>query len=71
MREQLIEFIRATPFVPFTIVLKNGEVFAIKSVELVGVALKLFFFVDPTGIIEHHRISSIHHLGIREDASTA
>jgi hypothetical protein len=69
MREQLIQLIRATPFTAFSVTLKNGDVLAVKSVELIGVALKLFFFVDPAGIILHYRISSIHHLGVREDAT--
>jgi len=66
MKEQLIQLIRAVPFVPFSVSLKNGEVLAVKSVELIGVGAQLFFFVDPTGLICHYRINSIHHLAIRE-----
>jgi hypothetical protein len=69
MREQLIQFVRANPFVPFTIALSNGEILPVGSVELIGVGTKLFFYVDLTGIVIHHRISSIHHLGQREDAT--
>jgi hypothetical protein len=66
MRNQLIQLIRANPFVPFTVTMKDHEVIPIGSVELIGVGTSLFFVVDPTGIIIHHRLSSIYSLGVRD-----
>jgi hypothetical protein len=66
MRNQLIQLVRANPFVPFTIAMKDREIILIGSVELIGVGTSLFFVVDPSGIIIHHRLSSIYSLGVRD-----
>ena len=67
MREQLIEFLRRQPFVPFVVTLANGEAYPIETVERMSAGQHIFTLVDPqSGLVLFAPYGSILHLAIKD-----
>jgi hypothetical protein len=67
MREQLIEFLRRQPFVPFVVTLTGGESYPIETVERMSAGLHVFTLVDPqTGLVLFAPYDAILHLSIKD-----
>jgi hypothetical protein len=61
-KEELTRLLRAQPFVPFTVKLRNGDHLFIGGVEMMSTGRNVFSFVDEQGFIgwvPYDRIDSI------------
>ncbi|HEY0789551.1 MAG TPA: hypothetical protein VGD78_00685 [Chthoniobacterales bacterium] len=66
MRDQLIQFLRRTPFVPFVLTLRGGGVYPIETVERMSVGNRYFTVVDQEGLILFLPFKAIEHVAIKD-----
>jgi hypothetical protein len=51
MKENLTQLLRSVPFVPFTLTLRNGYVYAVTTVERLSIGRNVCAYVDLEGLI--------------------
>ena len=61
MRNELIQLIRATPFVPFDVHMSSGATYTVMHPELVALASAALYVVQGD---ETHRCSLLHITGV-------
>ncbi|MBW0001795.1 MAG: hypothetical protein JO015_22075 [Verrucomicrobia bacterium] len=66
MREELTQFLRRVPFVPFVVTTRDGQVCAIETVERMSVGKNACTIVNAEGIILYVPFHAIDHVSMRD-----